>query len=207
MNTAVSNKLPLVFDTILTQTDIVGFRKEFQLFTSMIQHMLGRFFKSFKIVFLILFLVSFLGSVTVWSFSMEQSQVTESNLKNCDNETGGWETRCLLIKNQQLDELLMRVYWRVQNKIKNNPEYSQLPEYKKQFHKLLRANEVDFIRYFESYCNMQIVLLVNDTELNKMLKCSIFNHESRINELKKVDGLIDEASKVLQNSATGVENE
>lgn len=102
----------------------------------------------------------------------------------CSDQKGGWRTACLQDRAQQGDESANRTYLDLQNKIKTLTNVS--PAYNEQLRKLLKRNELDFITYAESYCDMQNVIAVEDTELNKILSCQIKTQELREEELKGI---------------------
>lgn len=102
----------------------------------------------------------------------------------CADKKGGWRTACLQEAAQQADESATKTYVDMQSQIKDLTVVS--PAYNQQLKTLLRKNELDFIKYSESYCDMQNVISVEDTELNKILSCQIKSFQLREAELKSI---------------------
>lgn len=104
----------------------------------------------------------------------------------CENEAGGWKTRCLRDQAQISDEETTRTYWELRNKISALPTNIGPKDYSKQLNLLLKKNELDYIKYTESYCNMQVVLATVETELNRTLSCMIHTSNLRNQELRSI---------------------
>lgn len=111
--------------------------------------------------------------------------------ETCGDQAGGWKTRCLRDQSQLADEEATRTYWELQNKIKALPTEVGPKGYADQLRSLLRKNELDYINYSESYCNMQVVLATVETELNRILSCQIHTAQTRTNELRKIIESVD----------------
>lgn len=109
----------------------------------------------------------------------------------CDGESGGWRTRCLRDQAQISDEDSTRTYWELRNKISALPSSVGPKDYAKQLNMLLKKNELDYITYTESYCNMQVVLATAETEINRILSCQIHTANVRNQELKSIIESID----------------
>jgi hypothetical protein len=113
----------------------------------------------------------------------------------CQSQQGGWKAICLQDRTQLSDEEVTRVYWSLQKKIDLLAANGRTKEYSKQLSSLLRKNELDYIKYADSYCNMQTSLHDRDTEINKILKCTIKSNELRKQELVRILAILDSSQK------------
>lgn len=113
----------------------------------------------------------------------------------CEGQSGGWKAVCLQDKAEQADEEATRAYWELQTQIKKLQSQGRSKNYAQQLSSLVRKNELDFIQYSDSYCNVESVLLEVDTEIDKSLKCLIKTSELRKSEIHYIIDVIAENLK------------